>query len=464
MPTNHDWWTCEGGPDAAAGVHLPSPPIQENTPVAALPRRVLLGGALAAAVAWAAHGPPSALADLAVRPGKADPDGDILVNLFLRGGADGLNLVAPYGEDAYHRARPTIGLAAPSDRKRESGGRALDLDGFFGFHPALAPLYPFYQEGQLAVVHACGSGDESRSHFEAMAAMERGQEGSDAAKASGNASGWLARHLAGTPSAGSSSPLRAIAFAGTTPDSLRGATGVTTLNSLADFRLQLPATGERGPAVRQALADLYRTSSDGDAIAQAGRETLAVLDTLRKIDPARYQPSNGAAYPESELGNGLKQVAALVKGRVGLEVACLDRGGWDTHVAQGGATGWLALQLADVAGGLAAFARDLGTDAMKRVTVLVTTEFGRRVQENSGLGTDHGRASVMFVLGGGVNGGRVFARWPGLETHQLDPTGDLRVTTDYRDVLAEVAAKRLGNPRLADLFPGHAPHFPGITA
>jgi uncharacterized protein (DUF1501 family) len=159
----------------------------------------------------------------------------------------------------------------------------------------------------------------------------------------------------------------------------------------------------------------------------------------------------------------LRQVACLIKGGVGLEVACLDRGGWDTHVAQGGATGWLAAQLADVAGSLAAFTGDLGPERMRRVSVLVMTEFGRRVQENSGLGTDHGRASVLFLLGAGINGGRVFGRWPGLEPHQLDSTGDLRVTTDYRDVLAEIAVKRLRNPHADVLFPGHTPRPLGIA-
>jgi uncharacterized protein (DUF1501 family) len=198
-------------------------------------------------------------------------------------------------------------------------------------------------------------------------------------------------------------------------------------------------------------------------VAHAGRETLAVLDTLRRVDPGRYKPAHGAAYPASDLGNGLKQVACLIKNNVGLEIACLDKGGWDTHVAQGGATGWQAALLADVAASLAAFARDLGADRLKRVTLLCLTEFGRRVQENSGTGNRSWSRSMMLLLGGNINGGKIFARWPGLEKHQLDPTGDLRVTTDYRDVLAEIAAHRLNNNHLAALFPGYTPRFVGVA-
>lgn len=460
------WWTCNGGGNSNANEPppaAPTPTTDHRQPTTnALPRRVLLGGTLAALVAGAGErGAPSALADVALRPGPAEPNGDVLVSVFLRGGADGLNIVAPFGDDAYHRARPTLGLGTP---KGKTG--PLDLDGFFGLHPALAPLLPFYKDGTLAVVHACGSGDESRSHFEAMATMERGQRGDQKGQTAGNASGWIARHLASSPAegGGNGSPLRAVAFAAIQPDSLRGATQTTTLNSLADFRLRLPPSVQAPGAadLRNALATLYQ-SGGNDAVAHAGRETLAVLDTLRRLDPARYKPANGAAYPASDIGNGLRQVACLVKGGVGLEVACLDHGVWDTHIAQGGATGWQANLLADLSGALAAFARDLGHERLQRVTVLVITEFGRRVEENSGLGTDHGRASALFLLGGNICGGRVFARWPGLEKQQLDPTGDLRVTTDYRDVLAEVVARRLRNDRLSAVFPGYTPRFLGVT-
>lgn len=441
-----DWCSCDGN-----GRHAQEEVSSPARSFALTRRQALMGGALAA-VAWMSRG-ATALADVAVNPIERESERDVLVSIFLRGGADGLNIVVPYGEDAYHRNRQTIGIAAPSDRKKG----ALDLDGFFGLHPALAPLHPFYEQETLALVHATGSGDQTRSHFEAMSTMERGLPDGRG----GTASGWLARHLTSAPG-GSRSPLRAVALGSGLPDSLRGATEASALNSLADFSLQLPDSTdhERRAILRRALADFY--SEGDDAISRAGRETMDVLKTLNRLDPTHYRPAHGAAYPDGELGNGLRQVACLIKGRVGLEVACLDRGGWDTHVAQGGATGWLAMQLGEVSKSLAAFARDLGPE-MGRVTVVVMTEFGRRVLENSGLGTDHGRAGVMMLLGGGICGGRVFSRWPGLEDDDLEPPGDLRVTTDCRDVLAEIVTRRLHNLNTAAVFPNYTPRFPGVV-
>jgi uncharacterized protein (DUF1501 family) len=360
-----------------------------------------------------------------------------------------LNIVIPYGEDAYHRARPNLRLAPPNVSIRNAGSRVADLDGFFGLHPALAPLLPIYKEGSLAFVHAVGSGDQTRSHFEAMTAMERGL----ARPGSGLSSGWLGRHLSSHP-ASASSPLRAVAFSSGVPDSLRGTTDAVALPSLTDFRLNAPPGAEDDRGWHATLADLYGHGADD--VTLAGRDTLFTLDALRKMDPANYEPARGAVYPDNALGSGLKQTACLIKGRIGLEVACLDHGGWDTHVAQGATEGWQPLLLGDLGRSLAAFARDLGGE-MRRVTVLVMTEFGRRVQENSGLGTDHGRGSVMFLVGGGVRGGKVYGNWPGLEPGQLEPPGDLRVTTDYRDVLAELLTYRLGNRQLGDVFPGYAP-------
>lgn len=404
-------------------------------------RRAVLGAgagiALASALAtWA--GNRSALAQVTVAPKGLETGRDVLVNIFLRGAADGLSLVVPYGEDEYFKARPTLAIAAP---QKGNTGSALDLNGFFGLHPALSPLLPLYKDGSLAVLHAVGSGDQTRSHFEAMATMERGEY----KEAGREARGWLARHFDSLP--GASSPLRAVAFGTIMPDTLRGATSATAVNSLSDLQIKAPR-----PELETALHAMYTTGPD--AVSIAGRETIAAMETLRKINPANYKPANGASYPATGLGDGLKQTACLVKAGVGLEAAFLDRGGWDTHVGQGGATGWLALQLDDVAKSLAAFAQDLGKDR-GRVTVVVQTEFGRRVVENSSLGTDHGRASTMFVWGGNVNGGNVHGTWPGLKTEQLEAPGDLRVVTDYRIVLAEILAKRCGNTTHLDaVFPG----------
>ena len=428
----NDWFTCDG-----SGM----PAQQEGLPLKAAAwtpsRRGLLVGAGLGLLSWAGKG--SALAQLAVSPQKQRSH-DVLVTIFLRGGADGMNMVVPYAEPNYYRSRPSLAIAAPNAQSVK--GRALDLDGFFGLHPALAPLLPLFESRELAIVHACGSFDTTRSHFEAMAAMERGL----AREGPGPSSGWIARHLAATES-GHDSPLRAVAFADTMPDSLRGAENAVALTSLDDFRL------EAGNSFQLDLARLY--GSGKDEVAEAGRQTLAVLDAMSRLDVHSYRASNGAVYPKSDLGNGLSQVACLVRAKLGLEVACLDKGGWDTHVAQGADTGWQASLLDDLSKSLAAFAADLGSE-MSGVTVVVMSEFGRRLEENGGLGTDHGRAGPMFLLGGNVLGGKVHAKWPGLEPHQLDPTGDLLVTTDYRCVLGDVLANRTGNPDLTSVFPGAA--------
>ena len=438
----NDWLGCDGTGNVPRDI--------EAAPVS---RRAVLGGALASALWWARG--KTALAGLAVAPPPHEIERDVLVVVFLRGGADGLNLIVPHGDDGYHANRPTIGVAAPADRSK-SGERALDLDGFFGLNPALAPLLPFYKNGEMALVHACGSFDQSRSHFEAMALMEHGQGRTPG----GLSGGWLARHLRSATTR-NQSPLRAVALSNVMPESLRGATSATALNSLDDFRLLTPNKSQQSAQqAQQIISSLYDGS---DAIAQAGRETLAVLDALQKLDPKNYQPTRGAQYPDSNFGRGLRQVACLLKGDVGLEVACLDHQGpflWDTHVAQ---NNLLPKQAADLAGGLAAFATDLGAQ-MKNVTVVAMTEFGRRVAENSGLGTDHGRAGVMFLLGGGIRGGRVYGQWPGLAPENLEAPGDLKVTSDYRDVLGEIVARRLKNADINAIFPGHRPKFMGITA
>ncbi len=396
--------------------------------------------------------------------------GDALVVLFLRGGADGLNLVAPHGDDDYYRLRPTLALARPKDR-RTPAACALDLDGFFGLHPALAPLHPLYKEGLFTVVHGVGSGDQSRSHFEAMATMERGLS-----QQSGAASGWLARHLQLT--AGDfEPPLRAVSISETAPDSLRGATTVVSLTSLTEFRLKPPTDNEgkglhpsdRTAAFTESLKSLYASApsvvpptqphsiSLPMPLEKIGQETLAAIEAVRRLDPAHYQPASNAKYPDTELGNGFRQVSCLLKGNVGMEVAFLDMQGWDTHIAQGRETGFHANVLGELGQTLSAFVADMGKE-MQRVTVVVMTEFGRRAYENYSLGTDHGRASCLFLLGGGVVGGKVHGNWGGLAQDKLESPGDLKVTTDYRDVLAEVLLRRVKNPHAAEVFPEYTPH------
>jgi uncharacterized protein (DUF1501 family) len=388
---------------------------------------------------------------LAFAPAASSARGDVLVAVFLRGAADSLNIVVPHGEAAYYRHRPTLAIPRPDDRRSSNANRAVDLDGFFGLHPALEPLLPAWDAGHLALVHACGAPDESRSHFQAMELMERGLT-----DLRGPASGWIARHLASLDT-GNTSPLRAVGLGEMVQHSLRGAVSVTALRSIADFHLG----GDLSAAQRMqaVLARLYQ----GDGEVQAlGRETLHILDTLSELDPARYTPGADAAYPETDYGFGLRQVATLIKADVGLEAAALDLGGWDTHFAQGGSEGLMATLLGELAQGLAAFHADLA-DRMNEVTLVVMTEFGRRVYENASLGTDHGHAGVMFLLGGHVAGGKVHGDWPGLEPEQLFGPGDLAATVDYRDILAEVCQMRLRNPAIDQIFPDYSPTYRGIV-
>lgn len=374
------------------------------------------------------------------------PRGDTLVCLFLRGGADGLNIVVPHGDDAYYSARPTLGIPRPDS---SGANPALDIDGFFGFHPALAPLLPLYDAGALAAVHAAGSPDESRSHFKAMAEMERGVFGG------GVYSGWLARHLS-TLDTGTNSALRAVAISEMLPASLVGTSAATAIRSLEEVRLHGP--DDERDRLEQAIGALYGRYDD--ALGLAAAQTLDTLAVLERVDPT-YRPG-GRAYPETDLGRALSTVAQLIRLDVGMEAATVDVGGWDTHAAQGSGEGLMASNLADLAEGLAAFYEDL-SEHMSSVTVVVMSEFGRRVQENGALGTDHGHGSMLLVLGDHIAGGQVIADWPGLHHEALVGPGDLAVTIDYRDILAEIVTRRLNNPLTEAVFPDYQPTLHAIT-
>jgi uncharacterized protein (DUF1501 family) len=381
---------------------------------------------------------------LSFAPRNTAPRGDTLVVVFLRGAADTLNMVVPHGEDAYHALRPTLGIARPDDPRRTKEERTVDLDGFFGFHPNMSPLIQAWQAGQLAIIHACGAPDESRSHFKAMELMERGVDDER-----GPASGWIGRHLA-TLNTGNPSPLRAVGM-GTRPQrSLSGAVPVSALRSIVDFHL-----GGDQRALQQMRAALnYVYQSD-----ELGQDTLSIMDTLQKLDPFKY--NSAVAYPDTEFGLALKQTAMLIKAEVGLEVSAIDLGGWDTHFAQGAARGLMPNLMKDLAEGLSAFHADM-FDHMSKITSVTMSEFGRRAYENGSLGTDHGHGSMMMVLGGNVDGGKVHGEWPGLQEGQLIGPGDLAVTTDYRDVLSEILVKRLNNPAMTDVFPAFQPELRNI--
>ena len=378
----------------------------------------------------------------AFAPHNTAPRGDTLVVIFLRGAADILNMVVPHGEEAYYAMRPTLGVARPDDSGKKKEERVLDLDGFFGFHPSMSALLDAWTSQQLAIIHACGAPDESRSHFKAMELMERGVA---SATNGGPASGWIGRHLA-TLDTGNSSPLRAVGM-GTRPQrSLSGSVPVSALRSIADFHL-----GGDPRALQQMRAALNVVYED-DVL---GQDTLSIMDTLQTLDPSNYQ-SPFTTYPDSEFGLALKQTAMLIKAEVGLEVSAIDVGGWDTHFAQGSTIGIMPNLMKDLADGMAAFHADM-QEHMKNLTVVTMSEFGRRASENGSLGTDHGHGSMMMVMGGNVDGGKVHGEWPGLEDGQMIGPGDLAVTTDYRDVLSEVLQKRLNNPATDQIFPDYAP-------
>ncbi|KAA0271030.1 MAG: DUF1501 domain-containing protein [Chloroflexi bacterium] len=378
---------------------------------------------------------------LSFAPKNTAPRGDTLVVVFLRGAADVLNMVVPHGEEAYYQLRPTLGIARPDDSKKKKEERVADLDGFFGLHPKMSPLLEAWQSQQLAIIHACGAPDESRSHFKAMELMERGVDDER-----GPASGWIGRHLA-TLNTGNSSPLRAVGM-GTRPQrSLSGSVPVSALRSIADFHL-----GGDVRALQQTRAALnYVYQND-----ELGQDTLFIMDTLQQLDPSTYHSPLSTYYPDTEFSLALKQTAMLIKAEVGLEISAIDLGGWDTHFTQGSMTGLMPNLMKDLAEGLAAFHADMA-DHMSKLTTVTMSEFGRRAYENGSLGTDHGHGSMMMVLGGNVDGGKVHGQWPGLEDGQLIGPGDLAVTTDYRDVLSEVLVKRLNNQATSDVFPEYRP-------
>ncbi|PIE80451.1 MAG: hypothetical protein CSA11_08260 [Chloroflexi bacterium] len=375
------------------------------------------------------------------------PRGDTLVCVFLRGGADGLNMVVPHGDDAYYDLRPTLGIPRPD--ALSASAKTVDLDGFFGLHPALASLSHIYQAGDVAFVHATGSPDETRSHFEAMDLMERG------VTQNGDYSGWLARHLA-TLDTGNESALRAVGVGEVLPASLTGTVSATALQAIADYHLH--GRDERIGDMQTLLAALYNQQED--VLTAVANQTFAAIDVLSKVDTE--QPGNGSAYPERDFGRALQTVAQLIKADVGLEVACIDLVGWDTHVAQGATEGPMPNLMSRLAAGLTAFYEDLQSQ-MDGITLVVMSEFGRRANENGGLGTDHGHGNMMMIMGGGINGGQVFADWPGLQPEQLTGPGDLTITTDYRDILGELLRKRLNNPQITAVFPNYAVNEIGLA-
>jgi uncharacterized protein (DUF1501 family) len=361
--------------------------------------------------------------------------GKALVVVFQRGGMDGLNVVVPFKDRAYYALRPSIAVAEPAGGEE----RAIDLDGYFALHPALAPLKNIYDKGHLAILHAAGSPDNTRSHFDAQDYMEIGTPG-----VKSTPDGWLNRYL--NEKRLSDSPFRGVAVGAQTPRMLAGAAPSLSLSSIEEFRL-------RNQTMAATLQKLYTNSTD-PLFRQGGNSLFDALARLRTIE-SKIPPST-ASYPVGKFAVGLKQIARLIKADVGLEIAFTEIEGWDTHVAEGGATGILANRLKEFGAGLAAFYQDLG-DRLDDVVVVTMSEFGRTARENGNRGTDHGHANVMFVLGGRVRGGKVYGRWPGLAPEVLYEGRDLDLTTDYRTVCSEVFARHLGQREVGRIFPGFRP-------
>ncbi len=383
-----------------------------------------------------------------------------LVCVFLRGGADTLNLIVPYGDDRYYKLRPTIAIAAPAGNA-EATNAAIRLDDFYAFHPKLRPLLPLYREGRLGIVQSVGSDNTSGSHFEAQDQMEHGEASGQTIGANGG--GWLGRHLR-SRTGQEMTPLTAIAIGPTVPEALRGAPSVSALQSLDEVRIKSPSNDSR--VIVEALAAMY--GAEAGILNQPGRMTIELLKRVEVLRNNAYRPEGDAVYPPDDFGRGLREIARLVKANVGLEAACIDLGGWDTHFFQGTTDGLQAAQIELLARGLAAFDADLPRHR-DQVTVVVMTEFGRRVYENGSLGTDHGRGFAMMAIGSRIIGGKVHGRKPDLSAEDdslLGPAGPggLQIHCDYRSVLAEILAGVMGNRNLHQVFPRFQPAPVGLVS
>lgn len=404
----------------------------------AITRRAFMKGGAMAVVGTSAI--PSFLTrTVLAQATTAQAQGKKLVVIFQRGAADGLNIVVPHREAAYYQMRPTIAIQP---------NQVIDLDGFFGLHPAMQPLKPLWDQRHLAIVHACGSPDPTRSHFDAQDYMESGTPGVKV-----TTDGWLNRALQAEDAAYPArkyTAFRAVALGSQVSRTLEGKIPAVAINNVHDF-----SVGDQNPAatpIATSFEAMY-AGSVNTVLHGTGAETFEAVKMLKAADPAQYTPAPGTNYPKGSFGNSLKQVAQLLKANLGVEAAFADIGGWDTHQNQGNATGQLANRLKEFSEGIAAFWTDMG-DHANDIVLVSMSEFGRTVHQNGTGGTDHGHANVMFVLGGGVQGGRVYGKWPGMRQDQLYEGRDLAITTDFRQVSGEAAYKTVGARNLNIVFPG----------
>lgn len=394
-------------------------------------RRYFLKSAGIAIASYAAI-PPFLLraASAQKNPGRGK-DHPIVIAIFQRGAADGVSMVVPFGDKYYYDLRPQIAIPAPGRNLDES---AVELDGFFGLHPGLSSLKRIFDDKHLAIVHAVGSPDNTRSHFDAQDYMESGSPGNKTV-----ANGWLNRYLQ-CQNESQVSPFRAVAISGHLPRCLIGAAPAITMQRVADF-------GIRGGAATAEIEELF---------ADTYKETFDAVKMLRDATSQQYAPAAGVQYPNSAFGRALQQIAQLIKSNVGLEVAFTDIGGWDTHANQGNSRGQLANRLKDFGDSLSALYYDLN-DHMQNIVIVTMTEFGRAMRQNGSGGTDHGHASCLFMAGGPVRGGKVYGQWPGLAHEQLYEGRDLALTTDFRNVFSDVLSMHMGVSDISPVFPNFKP-------
>lgn len=382
-----------------------------------------------------------------------DSSRDVIVSIFLRGGADGLSLCVPFGDPNYYTGRPTIAIPRPDST---SVNKAIALDGFFGFPQAMRALLPAYQAKELLVVHATGLTDNTRSHFDAQYFMEVGKS-----RDISLGSGWLGRHLATASAMKAGAPMRAIGISSGLQQTLKGSPKALPIPDPANYGLD-GTTATRAERTAWLRGDYSDTA---EPVRSGAVDALGVIDLLRTIDFINYRPAGGAVYGNNGLGRALRSAAALIKSDIGVEALQLDVGGWDTHANQNPINGSMYNTMLGLGNALAAFHADvIGSGLAQGVTVVVLSEFGRNARENGSLGTDHGRGTAMFAMGRGIAGGKVLTNnWPGLAREQLESQQDLRVTIDYRDIMAEIVKNRLANANLGFVFPDYVPVMRGVT-
>ncbi|TCD03475.1 DUF1501 domain-containing protein [Pedobacter psychroterrae] len=366
----------------------------------------------------------------------------IMVCIFQRGAMDGLMAVTPFTDQYLKAARPTLFMSAA---KNTSGKSLIDLDGRFGLHPSMAGFESVFRDKRMAIVHGIGSPNSTRSHFDAQDYMESGTP-----FRKGTESGWLNRAV-GLLGHDAATPFQGVSLTSSLPRAFYGDNPAVAISNLQDFNIQMKGNLKGANMAAKSFEDLYDQTASG-LLKETGKESFDAIKMLQKTDTKNYKPANNAIYPNTALGNSLKQIAQLIKMDVGMEVAFAESGGWDTHFNQGRDTGIFARNVNDLSESIMAFWADMGT-LQDDVTVMTMTEFGRTVKQNGSGGTDHGRASCNFILGNGVTGGKVHGLVNPLAVENLEDGRDLAVTTDFRSVFSEVAGKHLNIHNDKVLFP-----------